>query len=87
MTTEVIKAEKIPRRLSTRSPRAKSPKVTVIQSIIRIAVELFMRGTYLHMMKAMISTPPVEPPPRKVRAQPAPIITAPESAETISTVS
>ena len=65
----------------------KRPSSTVVASTAKITVELFHLLKYLQRTKAIISTPPVEPPPRKVNAQPVPTQRPPKSALIIRAIS
>ena len=53
--------------------------MTTRASITKIDTELFNLVKYLHKTKVMISTPPVDPPPKKVIAHPVPIKNPPNN--------
>ena len=78
-----INADKIPSMEMTRSLNTNIPKTMVAASMMKIKTGLLIFLKILQSTKAMISVPPVEPPPMKVRAHPAPTKKPPAAAATI----
>ena len=83
IATATMRAEMIPRSERTRSPIASIPRTITRESQMNIETELFIDLKYLERMRATTSIPPVEPPPIKVIAQPAPIIAPPKTVAII----
>ena len=73
ITKALTKVDKTPRSETIRLFMTKTPNITTEVSTMNIATELLSLGKILQRIKAIISVPPVEPPPRKVSAHPAPI--------------
>ena len=82
-----MRAQSTPSMASTKSPMTNIPRAMVAASIQKMTTELFSPRKILQMVKARISTPPVDPPPKKVRAHPTPTKTPPTVEAKISEVS
>ena len=74
------KAAIIPISDKVKSPSDSTPKSITKASTRKILTELLRLSKFLQSMKLIISVPPVEPPPEKVRAHPAPVSAPPKTA-------